>query len=128
MQPYTVEVGPSMTRTITNVRYSHSRIPITIAKHYQRNKGPVPNGDAFLYSQNVGWIPVSDDRWKQDAPSPRGGITICEITSDGWVYQGQAMCSLADNFNYKKARQIAYGRAISDLIHDIPYAKAPNKA
>ena len=47
---------------------------------------------------------------------PRGGITVVEIISpNGFSAEGQADCSLKENFNHKKANNIAIGRAMKKL-------------
>lgn len=54
---------------------------------------------------------------------PNGGETLCEIvepredSKDGYrlVASGTSRCSLADNFDRKRGRQIALGRALCQL-------------
>lgn len=49
--------------------------------------------------------------------SPRGGATVIELTTPDKVLtvSGEAICSLADNFNRKVGNSIALGRALKQL-------------
>ncbi len=113
-------------KNIVKVTFRHFRIPYTVDRGYRRHKGPVPNGDAFPYSRKKGWLDKTPALLK---PASRGGYTICDILADdGFIYRGQAMCSLADNFDYQKANRMAHGRALSAFEHDRPYGKAPTES
>ena len=47
---------------------------------------------------------------------PCGGYTVCEfIENDELIAREVAFCSMADNFSYRRGREIAIGRARSQL-------------
>jgi len=49
-------------------------------------------------------------------PFERGGMTICEVTKNKqFEFDTSAVCSLQDNFSYKRGTKIALGRALKVL-------------
>lgn len=49
-------------------------------------------------------------------PSCKGGYTVATIElSDGRRFVGEANCSLKENYNRKKGRNIALGRALKQI-------------
>lgn len=110
---------------IEKVVYRHYRVSEVDLPYAERmvsnwNKRiPVPD---FLhgYSRREKWIggdrllsvPANDER-----PAPRGGVTMCLVYLSGIDTPaiGLSVCSLDDNFNYYRGRQIAYGRAVQSI-------------
>jgi len=89
----------------------HFRVPRHVY-HATKGKGRPPAEALFVYSRNRGF--VSGKHWK---PHPRGGETIAYIMDDEGrvVASGVATCSLSDNFNYRRGREIALGRAMAQV-------------
>jgi len=66
------------------------------------------------------WLwPLSWFNKNFDDPAPRGGKTICQII----LAEGEATCSMSDQFCYKTGRELAFERALEqvpgDLIADV---------
>lgn len=80
-------------------KYFYYRIP---ADKPQPKKGPPQLGDVEAYFRHH----------PNFVPAPRGGATICVIVDvDGATKVGAAYCSLADQFSYRRGKDIARGRA-----------------
>lgn len=65
------------------------------------------------------WLPelkVYNQSHPTFEPAHNGGATICRILDDeGNIIEGFALCSYADNFCYKRGRDISLGRALKLL-------------
>lgn len=49
-------------------------------------------------------------------PSPKGGLTVVQIfREDTLIAQGEAWCSLKDNYSRRLGRTIATGRAVKRI-------------
>lgn len=104
------------------IEFTHWRLPAQMLNYEYRKRGE-PSSDALIeYSKGNGFY-VSNpgsEIYKFDGvtPHPRGGKTVCRIIDDSdkqdklvIVAIGVAVCSMSDNFSYKRGRDIAYGRA-----------------
>ncbi|MHC4748338.1 MAG: hypothetical protein ACYTFW_00555 [Planctomycetota bacterium] len=102
----------------TQIRFTHYRCPNLKERDYAYDKRGEPKEmDLIPYSRKLGWMIDKDTRFEYPAPMPRGGMTVCEVLdADGnLIVEGRAICSLADNFNYRLGREIALGRAVMQL-------------
>lgn len=95
-------------------RYTHYRVPFVPVRDYPKRGSPKRH-DTQQYSRNCGWIDVMKDTGIK--PYERGGMTVCEIVDkdDNVLAKGSAVCSYADNFNYRLGRIIAVGRAVDQM-------------
>lgn len=98
-------------------RIKHYRVPAGGNLGHKRRGEP---GILYRYGRAVGWLEESSgtggNEWKNIQPLARGGKTVCEIIDDSnkenkLMSTGVAVCSMSDNFNYKRGRDIAVGRA-----------------
>ena len=80
-------------------------------KHYRKPDCKwVDCNNIIRYSRKCNWFSYPKFDVK---PSPKGGKTECVLILDsGEEITGVAYCSMKDNFNYKRGREIAYGRAM----------------
>ena len=98
----------------TRVQLRYYRVPST-RTHPRR--GEPETSDMFQYSRGNGWQEkasgVDGHTWENIKPYERGGMTQCNLIDEGGsvVGVGIAVCSWADNFNYRIGRAIAVGRA-----------------
>ena len=57
-------------------------------------------------------------------PHSKGGMVVCCLWKDGEVFaEGYSLCSMADNFNYRVGREIAYGRALAKASRKLSKGK-----
>lgn len=72
----------------------------------RNTKGRPPLHKMKRYEQHEPW---------SSPPHSRGGAVSCTLLKDGEVFAtGVSICSMADNFNYRVGREIAYGRALAE--------------
>ena len=50
-----------------------------------------------------------------NTPAPRGGKTVCQII----LAEGEATCSMSDQFCYKTGRELAFERALEQVPDDL---------
>ena len=92
-----------MEDSITSVKYAHYRIP---ASYQIGKKHSAPDSLLTVYHR-------SEPNFE---PHSKGGRTVCVVTmQSGTVFSAHADCSLADNFNYKRGREISFGRVLKML-------------
>lgn len=103
------------------IEIRHYRVPNVFSRGFHARRGK----PQFLlrYGRGVGWLEIElelpDVIYTIDSstlPHERGGKTVCEIIDDSdkenkLIAVGVAVCSMSDNFSYKRGRDIAYGRA-----------------
>jgi hypothetical protein len=88
--------------------YRHYRIPAqewAVIARRTGGRGKPPRCRRYIKGHTA-WLPAT-----------RGGQTICMILdeNDNLVVEGEAACSLSDNFNYRIGREISTGRALKAL-------------
>ena len=102
-------------------RIKHYRVPAGGNLGHKRRGEP---SVLYRYGRGVGWLEKSSgtggNEWKNIKTLARGGKTVCEIVDDSnkenkLIGIGVAVCSMSDNFNYKRGRDIAVGRARAGL-------------
>lgn len=100
------------------VRYTHYRIPESIYRGLEVNgtRAKPNQGILFYYSPDYGF----GGEYAGDKPAVRGGMTICTVEGEDsagrkLIGRGAAFCSLHDNFCYRIGREIAEGRARSNV-------------
>ena len=91
-------------------------------KHYRMPQpgewqGDVPKGPQMIKEfvrKNVKRYYRHNDNGFE--PYDKGGLTVCSVfAGDVLVVCDEAVCSLSDNFSYKRGVQIAKGRALKRL-------------
>lgn len=94
--------------------FRYKRVPKSYGISLRKGR---PDGVRHLlpYSRTYGFGTMLPRECK---PETKGGYTLCRIIGDDGnvLAEGEAWCSMADNFNYLIGRRIASGRAIKNML------------
>jgi hypothetical protein len=82
-------------------------------------KGQPNDSLLMIHNRKEGFVKISDGTTttEKEPVFNRGGSVFCHIVDEktGKESVGVSYCSFSDNFDYRKGKQIAYGRALKTL-------------